>query len=363
MYIAFLIHIIFSTKDDIISLIIYTVIFLFVTLNDNFRSNCFYNSKCYYVSFLISLFMSSIVVYLVKGYLYVYLYMLLIESAYIKDRKISKIFYILNAFIIILIPTIIGILLEEVGVFQFIKTNMVEYLMMLLFLAFNTVTIFSYRGLAIEKARVEKLNKEIKELTITEERNRVAQEIHDNLGHNLIGLNMNLDVAGNMIGKDEDKLKEIICKCQNLTKESMESLRMAVYALKEESFFEEFIKSIEKLIGEITDTSNINIEYDIDKNIEDYPANYKKIIYTSIKESLTNSIKHGQVSEIYIGLKIKDKVSLIVSDNGIGCKDIIKSNGLTGIEDRVAEVQGSVEYITEVGKGFKIDIKLPAVNE
>lgn len=361
MNLVFLTNIINNTKDDIKSLIFFTFIFIVVIINDSYRMNKLYNSSYYYISFLFSLIISSFVIYFISGYIDIYLFMLLIETAYIRDINIVRRFYILTAFMIFFVPTLKLILVYKLEILEIIQEGMADYLMMFLVLGFNTIAIFSYRALVVEKSRVERLNKEIEELTITEERNRVAQEIHDNLGHNLIALNMNLDVAGNMVDVENNQLREIIDKCQNLTKESVESLRMAVYALRDERLFKEFISSVEELINNITSTSNIKIDWDIDDRIEDYPANYKNVIYTSIKESLTNSIKHGKVSQIYIELKIKDEVFLIVSDNGIGCKDIVKSNGLIGIEERVKEVQGSVEYITEVEEGFKNIVKLPII--
>lgn len=361
MNLVFLTNIINNTKDDIKSLIFFTFIFIVVIINDSYRMNKLYNSSYYYISFLFSLIISSFVIYFISGYIDIYLFMLLIETAYIRDINIVRRFYILTAFMIFFVPTLKLILVYKLEILEIIQEGMADYLMMFLVLGFNTIAIFSYRSLVVEKSRVERLNKEIEQLTIIEERNRVAQEIHDNLGHNLIALNMNLDVAGNMVDVENNELREIIDKCQNLTKESVESLRMAVYALRDERLFKEFISSVEELINNITSTSNIKIDWDIDDRIEDYPGNYKNVIYTSIKESLTNSIKHGKVSQIYIELKIKDEVFLIVSDNGIGCKDIVKSNGLIGIEERVKEVQGSVEYITEVEEGFKNIVKLPII--
>lgn len=361
MNLVFLTNIINNTKGDIKSLIFFTFIFIVVIINDSYRMNKLYNSSYYYISFLFSLIISSFVIYFISGYIDIYLFMLLIETAYIRDIKIVRRFYILTAFMIFFVPTLKLILVYKLEILEIIQEGVADYLMMLLVLGFNTIAIFSYRSLVVEKSRVERLNKEIEQLTIIEERNRVAQEIHDNLGHNLIALNMNLDVAGNMVDVENNELREIIDKCQNLTKESVESLRMAVYALRDERLFKEFISSVEELINNITSTSNIKIDWDIDDRIEDYPGNYKNVIYTSIKESLTNSIKHGKVSQIYIELKIKDEVFLIVSDNGIGCKDIVKSNGLIGIEERVKEVQGSVEYITEVEEGFKNIVKLPII--
>ncbi len=109
-------------------------------------------------------------------------------------------------------------LLEGIGILQVLRENILDFFDgVCIIIFFNTTSVFSYRALIIEKNRVEKLNEEIEKLTIEKERNRVAQEIHDNLGHNLVALNMNLDVVGNMLDEDNE-IEDIILRCQRLTK-------------------------------------------------------------------------------------------------------------------------------------------------
>ena len=165
---------------------------------------------------------------------------------------------------------------------------------------------------------------------------------------------MNLDVASNMLN-EENNIREIIEKCQSLTKDSMDSLRKAVYALKDEDVSEGLIKSIEKLTNNIVHGFNININYNIDEKVEIHSPEYKNIIYTTIKEGITNSIKHGECNEIIIDVKVEDKIYLTIIDNGIGCSEIIKGNGLKGIEGRINKVGGEIEYRTKregFGNGY-----------
>ncbi|WP_109840426.1 sensor histidine kinase [Schnuerera ultunensis] len=296
--------------------------------------------------------------FFVGGYIEIYLYIILFNIAFLSNRKAVKYLYTLNVLVIIFVPVFRIASLEGVGFLQVFIENPLDIFMILVLLFFSTTTMFSYRALIIEKNKVEKLNKEIEELAITKERNRVAQEIHDNLGHNLVALNMNLDVVGNMVDK-EDEIEEIIIKCQRLTKDSMENLRRAVYALKDKDISQGLIKSIAKLIHNIDHNSNIDINYNIDDKIEEYPTEYTNIIYSTLKEGITNSIKHSNCSEMKIYVEIGEQIYMTVKDNGIGCEEIVKGNGLIGIEERVNKIGGQVSYITKKGKGFIIDIKLP----
>lgn len=360
LYIIFFIDIFFRNKRDATSLIIYSLILTLAISNDYLRYNYFYkrSNAIYYTSIIASIVFGGVLKFFVGGYIEIYLYIILFNIAFLSNRKAVKYLYTLNVLVIIFVPVFRIASLEGVGFLQVFIENPLDIFMILVLLFFSTTTMFSYRALIIEKNKVEKLNKEIEELAITKERNRVAQEIHDNLGHNLVALNMNLDVVGNMVDK-EDEIEEIIIKCQRLTKDSMENLRRAVYALKDKDISQGLIKSIAKLIHNIDHNSNIDINYNIDDKIEEYPTEYTNIIYSTLKEGITNSIKHSNCSEMKIYVEIGEQIYMTVKDNGIGCEEIVKGNGLIGIEERVNKIGGQVSYITKKGKGFIIDIKLP----
>ncbi len=360
LYIIFFIDIFFRNKGDATSLIIYSLILTLAISNDYLRYNYFYkrSNAIYYTSIIASIVFGGVLKFFVGGYIEIYLYIILFNIAFLSNRKAVKYLYTLNVLVIIFVPVFRIASLEGVGFLQVFIENPLDIFMILVLLFFSTTTMFSYRALIIEKNKVEKLNKEIEELAITKERNRVAQEIHDNLGHNLVALNMNLDVVGNMVDK-EDEIEEIIIKCQRLTKDSMENLRRAVYALKDKDISQGLIKSIAKLIHNIDHNSNIDINYNIDDKIEECPTEYTNIIYSTLKEGITNSIKHSNCSEMKIYVEIGEQIYMTVKDNGIGCEEIVKGNGLIGIEERVNKIGGQVSYITKKGKGFIIDIKLP----
>src|SRR5699024_641808 len=282
--------------------------------------------------------------------------------------KIGKILFtsdliiILSVIILRQIPSF-----NEVLSIRFWKDNAFAFIITSSFIISYSFSIQAYKALYIEKTKVEKMNKkleqqseEIERLTITKERNRVAQEIHDYLGHNLSALNMNLDVAGKIIDKYPSKTEEIINKCQILTKESMEGLREAVYALKEGDYSFNLKYSIEGLIENFSNTGSVNIIFNYNKKVDELLLNYKNTIYSIIRESLTNSIRHGQADEICIDIDIDNGfVNIILKDNGIGCSEIIKGNGLKGIENRILSIDGKVDYITDVNEGFEIRANIP----
>lgn len=104
----------------------------------------------------------------------------------------------------------------------------------------------------------------------------------------------------------------------------------------------------------------MTIRLDIDEErIEELEKDQKDFIYSLIKESLTNSIKHGQVDEINICIAIADEeVRINIKDQGLGCSDLVKGNGLLAMEERLKSLGGKVSYDFAKGKGFEIDLIL-----
>lgn len=356
MYLVFLYDIVSSNMGNRKSLIIFTTLFLLIVINDYLRFYYLYKKSegIYYISIVVSIIIAAILAFFIWGYINVYLYITIVDIAFLSNKRAVKYLSTLNILVLVSIPLLQCLILDETGILEFFKIYAFDYLILCIYLLFYITSVFSFRALIIEKNRVEKLNKEIEELTITKERNRVAQEIHDNLGHSLVALNMNLDVAYNVIDKDMDKTKELIDKCQNLAQDSMDSLRKAVYALKDEDISKGLIKSIEKLVYNIEDENNMKVNLNIDEEIENYSPEYKNLIYTIIKESITNSIKHGKGDKIHIELEVNDEIILRIKDNGIGCDNIIKGNGLMGIEERVNKFNGDISYISKKSEGFEL---------
>ena len=376
MYAFIFIDILHRTKGSGISSILFASVFIAITINDHLRIYGFYKYEHgYYISLFAAALVGCIVAYFVHGYMDIYMFMILYEIILYNSGKIAKVYFLIDVLMIMSV-----VILRQVSSFKtlldinFWKENIFDMVMVLAFVVSYCFVIYAYKALYKEKSKVEKLNNELEEsyktlkaqseeiekLTVEKERNRVAQEIHDYLGHSIVALNMNLDVAANIIERDPKKAKEIIVKSKNLAKDSMTSLRWAVYALRDKKKHFVLKEAIEKLIENIIHEDNISVNFQLDENIEELAPEYKNIIYRTIQEGLTNGIVHGKANRFNIIIYVQsNKVCITIEDNGLGCKDIVKGNGLHGVEDRINGIGGDIEYITEVDSGFKIKVMIP----
>jgi signal transduction histidine kinase len=200
----------------------------------------------------------------------------------------------------------------------------------------------------------------IENLTISKERNRIAQEIHDTLGHCLTALVMHLEFLKKISDKENTKNLELIKKTENIARESMKELRKAVYALKEdEDIYKDFKFSLNNMAENIS-LNDIKVDFDFIGNVNELKLELKNIIFKTLQEIITNSLKHGKAKKINIKLKVtRIVVSIEAADDGIGCEDIIMGNGLKGIEQRFLSLGGIVNFNPEKNKGFSIKAVIP----
>lgn len=193
---------------------------------------------------------------------------------------------------------------------------------------------------------------------ISEERSRISQELHDSLGHLLMALSMNVQYAKAL--DDKDKIKEELSEVSSLVNESIKTLRSTVYSLRklDENF--DLHEELKRFITKLNALEMVKINIDYDNKIEDSSGMIKNILLITIKEAITNSLKHGNASEINISLEIQSgEILLEINDNGVGCKTIEKSNGLSGISDRFEKVNGKVSFKSKENNGFSIKASIP----
>ncbi|CUN67227.1 Sensor histidine kinase desK [Sarcina ventriculi] len=210
-----------------------------------------------------------------------------------------------------------------------------------------------------QNLKLKEYSKKIEELTISKERNRVAQELHDSLGHYLMAISMHIDVLDKTLDISPEKSKNILSKTKIIVDNSIDELRSTVYSLKKNNI--NIISSVNSLTENLSISNNISFNVNISNDIENVSLLIKDALYKTIKESITNGIKHGKASQFIIDLFIKDNIIyLSILNNGIKPNNIIKSNGLNGMEDRLKVLNGKLN-VENTLDGFKVSCTIPLI--
>lgn len=189
-------------------------------------------------------------------------------------------------------------------------------------------------------------------LATLKERNRIAREIHDNVGHMLT---RSLLQAGALlvINRDE-RLKEPLESLKSTLDSAMTSIRESVHDLHDDSI--DLKKIIEESIRTADERFSVSLDYDLSSHV---PGKIRLCMAGIVREGLSNAVRHSNGNAIRIVLREHPGFyQLMLEDNGT-CAGIGESGiGLKNMEDRAASVGGRIHF-TASEKGFSIFMSIP----
>lgn len=199
-----------------------------------------------------------------------------------------------------------------------------------------------------------------KKLSLEQERNRIAQEMHDSAGHTFTMISSLAKIIRHEAQQKEpsfDKMLESISEIDGLSRSGVTQLRCTINNLRDD----EFMTSVTKAVQTVTTAVR---GVDIDLCIQgDENSRYKfciKEMYDNCRETVTNALRYSDATRIDIILKfLSDRVEMYILDNGKGCDTISEHNGLRGIRERTEALGGSVRFNSIKGEGFNTIIKIP----
>lgn len=199
------------------------------------------------------------------------------------------------------------------------------------------------------------------ELATATERNRIAREIHDGLGHNLTALNMQIRAANAVLERNPQKAQGFLINAERITHEALADVRQSVSALraqvKDDRPLQEQIKGIIELWSDTK--TEIQVSTLGPSRLLSSQVNWT--MFRSAQEAISNSIKHASATRIEVILDYRDpeRMEMRIVDNGVGAENTDGGFGLVGIRERAELLKGMVEINTAQGMGFEIRISLP----
>lgn len=258
------------------------------------------------------------------------------------------------------------------------KFNMSNISQMLFFLMLNVLILiiaaFAQHNKQ-EKERKDTLYKELldahkklkeytdvqKRLSVIEERNRIARDIHDTLGHNMTALIMQLQMAEHYMKTDSPKSEELLMNSLKTAKDSLSGIREVVETLRGKESALSPDKAIKILVDEFSEKTGAEIDLKINGEVtKNYGAN--TAIYHILQEALTNAVRHGNATRIWAELNYSNNfIKFNIKDNGSGAEVLNEGFGMKGIRERVKSFNGNVEF--ESCNGFYINGFIQLGNE
>ncbi|OUL20967.1 hypothetical protein BV378_28315 [Nostoc sp. RF31YmG] len=200
------------------------------------------------------------------------------------------------------------------------------------------------------------------DLSAAQERNRIARDLHDSVGHALTGLNFQLQTAMKLCKLDPNQAQDFLTEAHRLVAIATQEVRQSVKALRNDPLAAQSLeKLIESLVHDFHQTTGILPEVEINLPIPLSP-HLTAPLYRIIQEALNNIHKYAQATTVQIHLcATSTEVYLTIKDNGRGFDTgkVSGGYGLRGMQERVAVLQGHFQLESHLGKGCYITVKIP----
>lgn len=206
-----------------------------------------------------------------------------------------------------------------------------------------------------------------------EERRRIARWLHDDTGQALLSLIINLEYIEKKVPPDHADLQETIAKATQLSKQTLDELRVIIYGLRPSILDDLGLgPAIRWYARSKLEEAGINVTINIPDNLMDLSPRLRTSLFRIAQEAINNIVRHSQASNAIISLDTDGKeIYLSVEDNGRGFFAAqnqgeavrLQQWGLVGIEERVELINGEFSLTSEPDQGTLLQIYAPLVQE
>lgn len=245
-------------------------------------------------------------------------------------------------------------------------------------LLFVVFLVLLFTGQKAENTRVQQLNAQLQEsyrqlqdyadktehMAELRERNRLAREIHDTLGHTLTGIIMTTDASLVLMDAAPDQAKQQLRLANQTAREGLNDVRRSIKALRPDALESRNLdEALENTIEKFCLTTAAKVDYTQAAGELDFAPDEEEAVYRVIQESLTNAVRHGKARNIQVRLdRTGDELTITVTDDGAGMPPGRPEGfGLRHMRERLELLHGSLTYGNRPaaeGQGFTLSARL-----
>jgi signal transduction histidine kinase len=198
------------------------------------------------------------------------------------------------------------------------------------------------------------------ENSILEEKSRLSQSLHDKLGHSINGSIYQLEACKVIMDKDKKTCERMIQAVIDNLRNSMDEIR-EILSKERPDKYKLVMLQLQSLCDDCKKIG-INANFSINGNLSDIPHKYLEIILDNAFEAVSNALKYAKCTKFDIKIIVLNQmVRCTISDNGVGCEELIDGMGLSGMRNRMRSVNGILDFASELG--FSINMLFPLEHE
>ncbi len=205
----------------------------------------------------------------------------------------------------------------------------------------------------------------VEELTISQERNRLARELHDTLAHTLSAASVQLEAADSLWKSDRDTSHTALTQAMTITRDGLAETRRALKALRASPLDDlGFTLALNELGEQMRQRSGARVSINLPPEFGPLPSEIEQTLYRAAQEAFENIVRHAHATHVDVALSQNSSmVSMAISDNGKGFDVVTARNnperfGLNGIVERVEALNGRVSITSRSGEGTCISVEM-----
>jgi two-component system, NarL family, sensor histidine kinase DesK len=216
--------------------------------------------------------------------------------------------------------------------------------------ALGSLAAFGFQALIRRTWELRAAQQEVSRLAAERERMRIARDLHDLLGHSLTAAAVKAQLAGRLVGRDDERAAVEIGDVERLTRQVLADVRAAVAGYREVSLAVELATAREVL-------GAAGIAADLPGAVDDVPAGQRELFGWVVREGVTNAVRHSHASRVTIRVT---PTSVEVLDDGRGVvAGRLPGSGLAGLTERAAAAGGRLEAGQRAGGGYRLALTVP----
>jgi two-component system sensor histidine kinase DesK len=200
--------------------------------------------------------------------------------------------------------------------------------------------------------QLRKANEEIEHLAKVAERERIARDLHDVLGHTLSVITLKSELAGKLMERDPQRAAKEIGEVEQISRQALSDVRDAIRGYRSQGLAAELAQAKSTL-----ETAGLTVQCDAATTLK-LPAVQESVLSLAVREAVTNVVRHAQARTCRLRLEQQNGACrLQIQDDGRGGFDT-EGNGLRGMRERVEMLGGTLNRNTETGTTLTITLPL-----
>ncbi|WP_242261641.1 sensor histidine kinase [Bacillus cereus group sp. BfR-BA-01453] len=264
----------------------------------------------------------------------------------------KKVFRLLLSLLAVMLGSFIFVNMNQIT-----TTSLVNIVPMFILMLLTPFGMRNFNQKKMLRNQLNEANEQIKDLVKREERQRIARDLHDTLGHTLSLITLKSQLVEKLIVKNPERASTEAKEITQTSRTALKQLRELISDMRMITVEEEL-----EQIKAILQAANIELEIKQETSASSLSPIEQNILGMCLREAVTNVVKHSKATRCIVSVReLQGELILTVEDNGIGLADQNHDgNGIRGMKERIALIDGFVELGT-INPGILLTVKVPVV--